>query len=210
MLSLLLLLSAPVSADVVVPGQPYRGPARPPPAPRPTQPLVVTPGPGLEGVTFEVLCPDGTRSRGAGDERVIIPGLPPDLPCTLVAKGVGQFPMVRGGQELTCRAEGEALLCADADAEPVVSLPPAPLEVRLHPNTVVRNLEVTCRSGFRARATSTGTTMVVAEVPRGDDCTLFFVGLAAKYNPVEGGQVLACRVEGTTGICAPLVEPTPR
>ena len=65
------------------------------------------------------------------------------------------------------------------------------------------SVEVSCASGFRARAGVSGGSASVAGVPVADDCKLYLKGgVVATPARVKGGRSYSCTVTGTTMQCS--------
>lgn len=77
---------------------------------------------------------------------------------------------------------------------------PAPATIQIPADQPFTSIEVTCPSGFRARAPFEGGRATVRDVPR-EDCTVHFKGGPPARNRISGGQTKTCTFPNAQAVC---------
>lgn len=77
---------------------------------------------------------------------------------------------------------------------------PAPATIQIPPDQPFTSIEVTCPSGYRARATFEGGRATLRDVPR-EDCTVHFKGGPPARNRISGGQTKTCTFPNAQAVC---------
>lgn len=91
---------------------------------------------------------------------------------------------------------------AEPPAPPPAETPSGPLTiVHFKGDTVPMTVEVTCRTGFRTRATVSNGEVTLSGLPSNIECLMYMKGVVASAAPVHAGSVITCEVRGTTTSC---------